>query len=139
MSLDEEIVALVQSEPGLTTRQILIKIGRRRSVVLATLTELHRERILLRKSGRHGAGVWKPLDRFPGGQAHSREADVSEPGGGSHCARTLVEQVRREGYARHRFPGRRPHVGEASSAEPGLASDAVDEVVRSGDDREDES
>jgi hypothetical protein len=79
MSLTDEIFALVDSRPGVTTREILLAIRRRRADVLTVLARFARERILCSETGRYGARVWRPLDRFPGEHRPVPGASVSDP------------------------------------------------------------
>jgi hypothetical protein len=78
--LADQIVNLVKSRPGITTRQIVLVVRRRRADVLRALDDLERERILSCEMARYGARAWELWDRFPHGCAHLPGASTSEPG-----------------------------------------------------------
>lgn len=67
--ISEEIVALVGGRPGITTREILGALGRRRADVLSALDALERERMLRSERAKAGARAWYADDRFPGQEA----------------------------------------------------------------------
>jgi hypothetical protein len=80
--LADQIVALVERRPAITTREIVSVVGRRRADSLAELNRLERERIVCSKSTRWGARAWNVLDRFPGQTAQAPDAFKAEAGRG---------------------------------------------------------
>ena len=78
--LAAQIVALVEARRGITTRELLLALRRRRADVLRALTELDREPLLYSTRVKGGGRAWHP---FPGSRRMSQRPPVAEPGDGS--------------------------------------------------------